>query len=183
MDSDKTQPVGGAGYDTQPPGLEKWLDETFHLKAPFQFPVGLSSWLANNSWWLALVGAVLSVLGVLSTYNSINYFNETTQMLGAYGATGATGALLGQSVNLLYVSMASSAIAAVLLFLASSKLKAHQKAGWNLVYYNFLINAALSLVGSALFATATIVFSLIGFVIGFAIGAYILFQIRGYFTK
>lgn len=180
MDSDKTQSVGGAPYDTQPGGLEKWLDETFHLKAPFQLPVGVSSWIANNSWWLVLVGAVLSVLGVLSAYNTINYVNDTTQMLGAYGASTA---LVGQSVNMLYVSMASSAIAAVLLFMAYPKLKAHQKAGWNLVYYNYLLNAGLSLVASALFATATIVFSLIGFVIGFAIGAFILFQIRGYFTK
>jgi hypothetical protein len=62
-------------------------------------------------------------------------------------------------------------------------MKDHLKSGWNLMYYSFLLNAAISLIGSLLFTPSTFVFSLIGFAIGFTIGAYILFQLRHYFAK
>lgn len=182
MEAETKHAASSAAYNTQPAGLEKKLDEVFHKKAPFQLPAGLTKWLADNSWWLVLVGAVLSVMGIFSTYSTMNYIDQTGVYLDSYAYPGA-GQALGQSKNMLYVSMLTSAVAAVLLFMASSKLKTHQKAGWNLMYYNFLISAALSLVSSLLFTPATFVFSLIGFAIGFTIGAYILFQLRGYFTK
>lgn len=180
MESETKHAGGNPAYNTQPAGLEQKLDEVFHKKAPFQFPAGLTNWLADNSWWLVLVGAVLSVLGILSTLSTMNYVNQAGLYLDsvAYPGTGS----FQQSKNLLYVSMLSSAISAVLLFMASSKLKAHQKAGWNLMYYSFLINAVLSLVGSLVFSPGSFVYSLIGFAIGFVIGAYILFQLRAKFA-
>ena len=182
METEAKHAVHSAAYDTQPAGFEKKLDELFHKKAPFQLPVGLTKWLADNSWWLVLVGAALSVLGILSTYGTMSRLDQAGVYLDSYAYMGMSESF-NQSKNMLYVSMVSSAISAVLLFMASPKLKAHQKSGWNLMYYNFLLNAAFSLVGSLLFTPSTFVFSLIGFAIGFTIGAYILFQLRSYFAK
>jgi hypothetical protein len=182
METEAKHAVHNAAYNTQPAGLEKKLDEIFYKKAPFQLPVGLTKWLADNSWWLVLVGAVLSVLGILSAYGTMNRIDQAGLYLDSYSYMGMSDTF-NQSKNMLYVSMLSSAVSAVLLFMASSKLKAHLKSGWNLMYYSFLLNAAISLIGSLLFTPSTFVFSLIGFAIGFTIGAYILFQLRHYFAK
>lgn len=169
----------GPAYDTQPAGLEKWLDNTFNKNNPVKLPAGFTKWLANNVWWLTLVGAIFSLLSILSTWSSLN----TVQNLGdAYGLDGsAVGALYAQSANVLYISMAVNAVSAVLLFMAFQKLKVHQKSGWNLVYYNMLLGITASLVSSVVFATYALVGGLIGVAIGLAIGGTLLFQIRKYF--
>ncbi len=165
-------------YNTQPAGLEKVLDETFRQKAPFQLPDGFTKWVADNSWWLVLVSAVLSLLGVVASLNMMNQLAVTSTYLDMYGL-GSTD----QTKNILYVSMLSGIVSAVLLFMASPKLKLHQKAGWNLLYYNFLIGVVLSLISYVVFSTSTIVASLLGLVVGFVIGAYLLFQLRPRFMK
>lgn len=180
MDKQTNHPIKTVPYDTQPAGLEKTLDGVFHLKAPFQLPANVTKWLADNAWWIVLVGAVLSVLSIFSMYSLLNTVNQADAWLDAYGVNDS---YMAQSTNSIYLSMAASAVSAVLLFMASSKLKVHQKAGWNLLYYNFLINAFVSLISFALVSPSSLVGSLIGFVIGFAIGAYILFQLRGHFSK
>jgi mannitol-specific phosphotransferase system IIBC component len=181
MDTQTKHAGVSPAYNTQPAGLEKKLDEVFYKKAPFQLPAGLTKWLADNSWWIVLVGAVLSLFAIYSTYTSMTYVAQTSDLLGAYGYGYDT--VLTQSKNMLYVSMLSSAIGAVLLFMASSKLKVHEKAGWNLLYYNFLLNLAVTVVGTLVFAPASFLVSVIGFAIGFVIGAYILFQLRPRFAK
>lgn len=169
--------TGKSAYNTQPAGLEKILDETFRQKAPFQLPDGLTKWLGSNVWWLALVGAALSALGVLSSLSALNQVSVTNVYLETYSLVN-TDSLK----NALYLSIVTSAISAVLLFMASPKLKQHQKAGWNLLYYNFLINIVVSVVGRVLFPDGSLVASLVGMIIGFVIGAYILFQVRPRFS-
>ncbi len=165
-------------YNTQPAGLEKVLDETFRQKAPFHLPEGFIKWVANNSWWLVLVSAVISLLSVVTSLNTINQLAVTSTYLDAYGLGTSE-----QAKNLLYVSMLSSVVSAVLMFMASPKLKMHLKAGWNLLYYNFLISLVLGLISYIVFSTSTLIASLIGLGIGFVIGAYLLFQLRTRFTK
>ena len=180
MDKETNQPSKNAPYNTQPAGLEKTLDGVFHLKAPFQFPPNVTKWLADNSWWLVLIGAAVSVLGIFSMFSAINTANQVDVLFDAYGVGNS---YMTQSTNALYVSIIASAISAVLLFMASAKLKLYQKAGWNLLYYNFLINVVVALVSSALSSPVSLLGSLFILVIGFSIGAYILFQIRGHFAK
>jgi hypothetical protein len=179
MDKETNQPHKNVPYDTQPAGLEKALDGVFFKKSPMQLPPNVTKWLADNSWWIVLVGAVASVLSIFSLLSLVNTANNIDALYNTYGL----GDTYARSTNSLYVSMIASAVSAVLLFMASSKLKAHQKAGWNLVYYNFLINAVISLVSFALSSPGLLAGSLIGFAIGFVIGAYLLFQLRGHFSK
>lgn len=170
--------AGNPPYDTQPAGWEQWFDTTFNKKAPFQFPDNIKDWLANNSWWLVLVGAGLSVLGILGAYSSLNMADK---MITSYGLRSEVG--MAVNANAVYLSILASIVSAVLLFMASSKLKLHQKAGWNLLYYNFLLGLAVSLVTMVLYASYDLVGRVLGFVIGMAIGAFILFQIRSRFSK
>ena len=70
---------------------------------------------------------------------------------------------------------------AVLLLMAYQKLKVHQKAGWNLIFYSSLV----SLVTGALYLLTPYygATSLVGVLIGVVIGWWLLFQIRGKFNK
>lgn len=167
--------AGKPPYNTQPAGLEQWLDTTFNTKAPFQLPYGLRVWLADNAWWLVLVGAGLSLIGVLQAYFAMN---ATENFVATYGMRD----MVTVSRSSVYVSVLISVLSAVLLFMASSKLKLHEKDGWNLLYYNFLLASALSLLSGVLFNPFGLAV-LVWFVIGFAIGAFVLFQIRRYFSK
>lgn len=179
MDKETNETHKNAPYNTQPAGLEKALDGVFFQKSPIQIPPNITKWLADNSWWIVLVGAAASVFGIFSLLSLVNTANNIDALYNTYGL----GDTYARSTSSLYVSMLASAVSAVLLFMASSKLKMHQKAGWNLLYYNFLINAVISLLSFALSSPALLVGSLIGFAIGFVIGAYILFQLRGHFSK
>lgn len=171
-------PASAPSYDTQPHGLEQWFDTVFNKKAPFQFPDGVKDWLANNSWWLVLVGAVLSLLGALGSYQALSVTNEFMTMYNLPAAAGMT-----VNTNAVYLSVLTSIVSAVLLFMASSKLKVHQKAGWNLLFYNFLLSLGLSIVSMLMYASYNFVGSLLGFIVGMAIGAFILFQIRSRFNR
>lgn len=179
MDEHVREHQGGGNppYNTQPAGLERWINETLNKKSPVQLPEGAKKWLADNSWWLAIVGVVLSLLGAWSAWQSVAL---TNQFLDNYGMGQVYRQALGSTV---YVSIISALVSAVLLFMAQAKLKMHQKDGWNLLFYNFLITIALSVVSVVMNASYGLVSSIIGLAIGFVIGGWLLFQFRKFFTK
>ena len=80
-----------------------------------------------------------------------------------------------------YLALAAMVAQAVLLLMAYQKLKVHQKAGWNLIFYSSLV----SLVTGALYLLTPYygATSLVGVLIGVVIGWWLLFQIRGKFNK
>lgn len=179
MDKETKEPLKSVPYDTQPAGLEKALNDVFYVKAPVQLPAAVKKWLVDNSWWLVLVGAVVSVLSIFSLLSVVNTANNIDALYNTYGL----GDAYSRSTNSLYVSMIAGAVSAALLFMASSKLKVHQKAGWNLLYYNFLLSTVLAVVSNVFMSPATLAGGLVTLVIAFAIGAYILFQVRSHFSK
>lgn len=146
--------------------LVTWLEPYFTTKAPFQLPDDVQAWIANWAWLVSLVFGIIAVPGVLA-------------LLG-FGAVVSTVAVsVGIYVGPVYwLSMLFLVVQMVLLFAAVPGLKRKSyRSGWMLAYYAVLFSAASSgimiLIGN--FG------SLIGAVLSFAIGSYILFQVKDRF--
>jgi hypothetical protein len=155
---------------------EGWLKNAPHL------PLNGQKWLAQNVWWIALIGAISTGLGLI---------------FGIF----ALIALLAPPVYVYYVplvivsgwAIASAVIALVfyiihglLLAFSVKPLKDMQKKGWVLLFIallaqvlNVVIMALLNLFSVNI---AGFFFSLIFSAIGIVIGAYFLFEIRSQFA-
>jgi len=179
----KTEHHGASSvpYNTRPAGLEKWADGVFGNNAPVKLPEGGRQWLADNLWWLALVGGVLSLWSAWSSYNAMQTYGQmfaiADELVRQYG-TSTSSMNFGLTF---YLALAAMVAQAVLLLMAYQKLKVHQKAGWNLIFYSSLV----SLVTGALYLLTPYygATSLVGVLIGVVIGWWLLFQIRGKFNK
>jgi hypothetical protein len=169
----------GPAYNTQPAGLEKWVDQT--VKQLPQIPENGRNWLADNAWWLALLGGVLSLWALWGAWQASQYANQiglwADQIGRAYGVP-TTSSQLGV---MWYVALAAIAVQAVFMFLAFQALKEHKKSGWNLLFYSSLVSVVVGL--AYLFVPAYGVGSLIGMLLGTAIGWYVLFNVRSHFVK
>lgn len=135
-------------------------------------PKNGQKWLAENIWWLVLVGVILGALGIFTVLSA-------TLFAGAIlvSAGGVVGAALG-GIALVWLAFAIGEV--VVSALAISPLKSMRKKGWSLLFLVTLINVA-SLVLAFVFN-----FNLMGLVWGLlvaAVGAYFLFEIRDDFTS
>jgi hypothetical protein len=142
------------------------------MKLP-HLPKEGQKWLANNVWWLALIGAILSVLGLLAI---------VPLFLLAVGIGAAVSVVTVAYSGLFWLSSLITVVAyigtTILLIMAINPLKAKAKRGWQLLFWSYLINFAFAIVsGLIVFSVMSIVTSLIGA----AIAGYFLYEIRGYF--
>lgn len=168
-------------YNTQPAGLEKWVDGTLNKNFPVQLPDGAKKWLADNSWWLALVGGVLSLWSAWGFWQAAHYVSQWARLaddLARYSGVNTVSSSLGLTWWLAFAAILAQG---VLMLVAYPKLKAHSKSGWNLLFYSSFISLA---VGVLYLLTPAYGFgSLIGTLLGTAIGWWVLFQMRGHFVK
>jgi hypothetical protein len=156
--------------------IEGWLKPLPHL------PTEWRKWIANNVWWIVLVGVILSAIGALVAIGAL---------LTAMTVVGTATSILGVAVVQTYTGWWYAAAVASLVFLvitlvinamAITPLKAHSKKGWDLLFLSFLVNVISAVVGVVLnITTASVVGSIIGGVIGVVISAYFLFEIHSYF--
>ena len=149
--------------------MASWFKNVPHL------PSGGQKWLADNIWWLALIGAVLGAISFLSIISAT--FLGSALLMGYGGVAGVVVA--GAAFIAVLISLASLGLLTVLMFMAVTPLKEHKKKGWELLF--------ISEVASFLFAILGVVFGassgLIGTIIGAAIGFYLLYEIRGHFDN
>ena len=132
-------------------------------------------WLAENAWWLVLIGVVLGSVSVF--FILLVTLLAGTLLVGFGGALGA--ALGGLAFVLVVVSMGFAVVDMVISAIAISPLKAMRKKGWSLLFLAALINV-LSVLVSFLFQLnlGALVWGLI-----FAgVGGYFLFEVRDYFA-
>ncbi len=130
-------------------------------------PKGLVGFLAAIAPWLAGLGGVL---GVFSGLNMLS--------MGLGISSNVWYELAGFDSEYFLVSGVLQLASAAVLLWAFKPLKARQKAGWILMFWSMAISilqnlALVILLGN--FATN----SLLGTVIGLAIGLYILFEVEG----
>lgn len=159
--------------------LEEKLNDLFVKSAPFQIPENGRKGIVSVMPWVALIGGVLMLLaawGVYQAATAVSYWADWANTLGsAYGAP-----YTPSSVSLVvWITLALLVVEAVMFFLAFPALKEHQKKGWNLLFWLTLLNIVQTVLqlfgyinlGSMIFA-----------LLGSAVGLYLLFQIRGYYT-
>jgi hypothetical protein len=155
-----------------------WLKPIPHL------PNNWRKWLAENVWWITLVGVILSVIGVLSMISAIfaaqSYLGATTSILGAANLAGYSGWWVVVSVISILFMIAVIAIMAV----AINPLKLMQKRGWDLLFLTLVIGVLATVVNVFLgFNAFTFIPSIIFGFIGYAISAYFLYEIRSHFNS
>lgn len=152
----------------------KWLKPVPHL------PKNGQKWLAENVWWIVMIGAIAAAISILTGILAIFSYLAFVGNEAAYYYTVSpygSGWMISTIVSLLI-----SALGVLLLGMAITPLKALQRKGWDLLFLVVLIGAA------GVVASSILSFSIIGFIfgiifgaIGVAIGAYFTFEIRSYF--
>ena len=124
--------------------------------------------------------SVVSLLAAWNAYQATRYVNQWGALVDELARQYGTSTLGSSFGFTYYIALAAMVAQGVLMLMAFQKLKAHQKAGWNLVFYSSLISLVMGVL--YLFTPYYGVTSMIGVVIGVAIGWWILFQIRAKFA-
>lgn len=146
----------------------------WYKKAP-HLPETARQWIAANSWWMALVAAIitsLTVLGILLP------FLLTGAILATIG--GVMGVAVGGLIIIIVlIWLIVAVVNVVLLGMAVNPLKRREKKGWNLIFFVILLNL-LAIVVKVMFDFEFA--SLILGAFGSAVAGYFLFEIRDYFV-
>lgn len=146
-----------------------WYQKLPHL------PATARRWLADNSWWMVLAAVIIGGLVVVGALTPLLFAGMLFAGLG--GAIGA--AIGGLLVIFVLFWIGLTVVSVVVMAMAVSPLKRLKKRGWNLVFIVLLLNLA-AIVLKMLFDFE--VGSFIMGILGTALAAYFLFEIREYFT-
>lgn len=151
-------------------GLENSLATLF--KGLPHLPKDWRHWLADNAWWLALIGVAFGCLGILGLVPVVLGISIFTGII-AGPAAGALIIITG------IVNMAVLVVSVALEAMAITPLKAKQKRGWDMLFLVSLV----TFTGAVLNALITgNINHIIGLIIGTLIGLYVLFEVRMYFV-
>jgi len=151
-----------------------WLKPVPHL------PANWRKWLAENAWWLTLVGVILSIFGIFGLISALSLFSATSGLYSTviYAPVAqAHGSMWQVSI---YISVVLIIVSVIIEAMAISPLKAMSKKGWDYLFLAFLVSVASGVIGAVLNVD---VISLISTAIGAAIGAYVLFEVRSHYKK
>lgn len=147
--------------------IEGWLKPVPHLPATWR------KWIAENAWWLTLIGVIVSALGILLS----SPFAVLTSYYGIFMAH------TGWWIFVTFISLAFTAVTTVISAVAISPLKSLKKAGWRLLFYAYAVGILAQVVNMVLNLNVySFIPSLLGIAISAAIGAYVLFEIRSNFN-
>jgi hypothetical protein len=141
--------------------LEKEIGGIFANFPPF--PDNVKEILVKIAPYLCMLGVLIGGLGLLAVVG-----------IGA-GIAGIGAAAYG-SMTVYWIAMVFLCIMVVLEAMAIVPLMKRQKAGWNFMYYVFLLSVVSNIVG--FMGTGGFISNLFSLALGFVIGGWILFQTR-----
>lgn len=148
-------------------------------------PAEWRRWLGNNVWWIVIVGVVACGLAILSTIGVLlggAAFIGGLSMYGYVPAIAVSSAALAWGVVQALVTIAFLLLQGVIFLAAIQPLKAKQRKGWELLFILLIVSGASSIVSAIMTLSATGFISGIFFgAIGFAVGAYLTFEIKAEF--
>ncbi len=139
--------------------LELTLEPLFE-KAP-HLPSNWKNVLVNVVPWISIIFGILGIIGFLGA--------------GSLGILFAPFVVLNNGIRgvAVYITLVLGLITSILSVVAFKPLQAKQKCGWDYSFYAFIISCISSCI-SLIFLPGGL-----GGLIGAAIGAYLLFEIRG----
>lgn len=150
--------------------VANWYKQIPHL------PKGGQKWLAENIWWLVLIGVIIGALGALSLV-----------LVTLFGGVFLAGAVFLYSAQYggLALLIAAIMIGAMLLnvivaAMSISPLKDKQKKGWTLLFIALLLTFVSMLLEDLLRFSF---FGIIEDVLRVAVGGYFLFEVRDWFGR
>jgi hypothetical protein len=162
-------------------GLESWLDDVVNRQQPLQMPASARQWIADNAWWITLIGGIVSLLAAWNYWQLGQMFNGANRLAEEvtrlYGST-TYAAELGP---MWYLALLGLVVQGGLLLLAVSKLKEHKKSGWDLLFYASLASLVIGLL--YLVIPGYGFGGLLGSVVGAAVSWFFLFQVRSRFNR
>ena len=148
-----------------------WYKDVPHL------PKDITKWLADNAWWIVLIGIALTVVGMVTILPAILVGIGLSSAFLPYAPSFIT-TIAGIAWFSTWVSLAGSVATAAIEAFAVSPLKTKQKKGWSLLFVAGLVSVVVGLFTSVITAN---VFGVIGALLGAAIWGYVLFEVREYF--
>jgi hypothetical protein len=141
-------------------------------------PKEARTWLADNVWWLAWIGAALSIVGLVVVIPAfLAAVSLTTYVSSVY--TPYYNAAGGLGWFSLVVSLIGYVVTTALLIAAVKPLKAQSKKGWTFIFWSYITNFILNIV------SAVVVFSFYNIftsIVSAAIAGYFLYEIRSHFV-
>jgi hypothetical protein len=152
--------------------VAQWYKNVPHLPKEF------TKWLADNIWWLVVIGVVLAVLGLLALIPlalfSLGLSAGVNAIYPTYTAGGFGLVWMG-----VLLSLVSLVVVTVLEAMAISPLKSKAKKGWTLLFIVAVVNALFSVLSNVVDLNF---FGIVMAVVVVAIHGYFLFEIRSYFA-
>lgn len=135
--------------------------------------------LADLLPWLVGIGGLLQLWSAWQLYRWADSWGRVADWANTWARsmgveTGSSGYSLW-----LWISVVAAALTGVIMLIAFSKVQQKLKSGWDLVFLAAIINLIYGVL--TVFIDSYGSNSLIGALIGSAIGFYLLFQVREYF--
>ena len=166
--------------------LEDQLDKIVNKSLP-SLPRNAKKFMVTIAPWVALIGGVLSLWSAYNLWRWAhtlsfisNYTKAVNSMYSMYGyGYRAPNSVAHMSV-VLWIAMIITVVEGVIYLLAFPGLKNQKKSGWNFLFYGLLVNVVYGIV--MIFTSYGGVGTFIGYLIGSAIGAYLIFQIRSSYS-
>lgn len=156
----------------------KWLRPLPHL------PRNARSWLAENIWWIITIAmfltAIATFVALINIFAYMSYMGNAPSYSGIYNTPLYSGLWLVDTLIL----FAFLALVTYLYYKAVNPLKAKHAAGWRLLFIVLLVGGVRVLIAAFMSLNPFVtIYALLASVVGLAIGAYLLFEIRSYFVK
>lgn len=145
--------------------IEGWLKPFPHLPSAF------IKWLANNIWWLVLLGVIGSLISIIVLLSKIYVMIYIAQVY--YGWWMSTAV----------ISLLFTVVLTAIMMIAISPLRSLAKKGWEMLFLSFVVGIAAKIVNILIiFNIFNFISNLIFIAIGAVIGTYFLFEIRSHFN-
>ncbi len=134
-------------------------------------PKGLTKWLAENAWWLTLIGVILGAIAVVTTLGALGVVSlVATVFVPVVGI-----ALVGVLISLLVL-----AAVVALQAMAIKPLQDMKRRGWELLFLAAMVSGAGGVLADLVRYN---IFGAVFSALGFAIAAYVLLELERYFVK